>query len=101
MSNPILLLRRVGWMEAVSFILLVGIAMPLKYAWGKPEAVRIIGLVHGILFILFCAALARVMVVSRWPLSRGALVFVMALIPFGPLLIDGKLKRFQEQAPGN
>jgi integral membrane protein len=98
MSNPVMLLRWAGLIEAVSFILLVGIAMPLKYVWGKPEAVRVVGMAHGILFILFCIALARVMIVLRWPLGRGAFVFLMAVVPFGPFLIDGKLKRHEREA---
>lgn len=98
MGNPVTLVRWAGLMEAVSFILLVGIAMPLKYVWGKPEAVRVIGMAHGVLFILFCVALARVMMALRWPLGRGAFVFVMALVPFGPFLIDGKLKSFEREA---
>ena len=96
--NPVTALRWTGWMEAVSFVLLVGIAMPLKYGAGKPEAVRVLGMLHGILFVACCLALARVMVLLRWPIGRGAFVFVMALLPFGPVLIDGKLKRYERES---
>jgi len=83
--------------EAVSFILLVGIAMPLKYIWHMPLAVKIVGMAHGILFVVFCGALARVMLVSKWPLSRGALVFLAALFPFGPFLIDRRMKAWEAE----
>lgn len=98
MQNAMTFLRWAGCIEAISFILLVAIAMPLKYLWGKPEAVRVVGLIHGLLFIIFCAALLRVMITYRWPLARGAFVFTMALLPFGPFLIDGKLKRWEAQS---
>lgn len=71
--------------------------MPLKYAWGKPEAVRIIGMAHGILFVLFCFALARAMLAARWSMGRGALVFAASLVPFGPFMIDKRLKQDEQQ----
>ena len=46
-------LRSVGILEAISFLLLLGIAMPLKYAFGQPEMVRIVGMAHGVLWILY------------------------------------------------
>src|SRR5262245_3995185 len=96
--NSVTRLRYAGWIEAISFVLLVGIAMPLKYYWGNPQAVQIVGLIHGLLFILVCAALAHVMITARWSLRRGASIFVMALLPFGPFLIDSKLRRFEAEA---
>jgi integral membrane protein len=97
-QNSIGLLRRAGFMEAISFIVLIAGAMPLKYIWGRPEAVRVAGLIHGLLFIAFCAALLRVMILCRWPLGRGTFVFAMALLPFGPFLIDRKLRDWEAQA---
>jgi integral membrane protein len=91
-------LRWAGLIEAVSYILLVAIAMPLKYIWGRPEAVSVVGMIHGVLFVIFCAALLQVVYRVRWPLGRAALVFVMALLPFGPFLIDGRMKRWELEA---
>jgi integral membrane protein len=65
--------------------------MPLKYLAGIPAAVKIVGWAHGILFITFCFALLRTMLIARWKLDRGALVFVAALLPFGPFLVDRRL----------
>jgi len=82
-------------LEAVSFLLLLGVAMPLKYAAGMPIAVRILGPIHGILFI----ALAYVTVLAKsevkWSMQQAALVMAASLLPFGPFLIDGRLKREQ------
>jgi len=99
-KNPIPLLRVLGLIEGVSFIVLMGVAMPLKYFAGMPGAVRVFGWAHGVLFTLVCVALARAAILARWPASRAATVFVAAILPFGPFLIDGRMKRWEaEYAP--
>lgn len=45
--------RLIGFLEALSFLILLLIAMPLKYIWGQPEAVKIVGSAHGGLFLLY------------------------------------------------
>lgn len=52
-NNTLNRLRSIGILEAISFILLLGIAMPLKYLFGQPELVRIVGMAHGILWVLY------------------------------------------------
>ena len=98
MNRAVHLLRIVGLTEAVSYMLLVGIAMPLKYIWGQPQAVRMVGMIHGILFVLFCIALLRATIVAKWPLSRAALLFVASLLPFGPFLLDKRMKQWEMEA---
>ena len=97
MSLPTTWLRRLAWLEGLSFLLLVGVAMPLKYAAGKPEAVKIFGWIHGGLFMLVCAVLLVVMRRRRWSLRRGALVFVAALIPLGPFIFDSRIARWEAE----
>ena len=65
MNRAVHFLRMVGLTEAVSYMLLVGVAMPLKYIWGQPQAVRVVGMIHGILFILFCVALVRATLAAK------------------------------------
>jgi integral membrane protein len=100
LKTPIGRLRAIAFLEGCSFLLLLGIAMPLKYLAGLPVAVRIVGSIHGALFILFCAALAHAMVVARWSMARGGLVFASSLVPFGTFAIDGRLKREDEALLG-
>ena len=92
--NPIPPLRTLAIVEAVSFLVLLLVAMPLKYLAGLPGAVKVVGWLHGLLFIAFCAALIHATVAARWPLARAALVFVAALLPFGPFLLDRRMKQY-------
>jgi integral membrane protein len=96
-KSPIPFLRRAGQVEAVSFLVLVCVAMPLKYMAGMPMAVKVVGWIHGVLFIAFCIALLRAMLIARWGLDRGALVFVAALLPFGPFVVDRRILAYDEE----
>lgn len=100
MKNPIEFLRRTAVVEGVSFLVLLGIAMPLKYIYGQPQAVRIVGMLHGVLFVVFCAALLYVTLVARWPMSRAALVFAASIIPFGPWLVDRRMNEYAREFRG-
>lgn len=93
-------LRRVGLLEGASYVLLLFIAMPLKYLLDQPMAVRITGIVHGGLFILLLYALVLVIVQRRWPPQRSLLVLGAALIPLGPWFIDRMLRREMEAEEG-
>ncbi len=92
-SSPIGRLRIISITEGISFVLLLGIAMPLKYMAGIPEAVFIVGLVHGLLFILFCMALLNAWLACRWGMGPPAWIFLASLIPFAPLLVERWLRR--------
>lgn len=86
-------LRRLGFIEGLSTLVLFGIAMPLKYMAGMPMAVRIVGSLHGFLFIGLVAML--LLAVSRVPISR-VMAFtgiIAAVVPFGPFVFDRWLVR--------
>ena len=100
LRSPIGRLRVVAFVEGCSYLLLLAVAMPLKYFAGLPLAVKIVGSVHGALFLLFCAALVQAMVVARWSVLRGGVVFTSSLIPFGTFVINGWLKREDERLDG-
>jgi integral membrane protein len=78
---------------------LLGVAMPLKYVLGMPMAVRVVGALHGALFVLYGLAVLHVMRVHRWPLDRGMLAMIAAVLPFGPWIFDRMLLR-REAASG-
>jgi integral membrane protein len=97
MRNPIPLLRKIAILEGVSFLVLLGVAMPLKYLAGLPLAVKIVGWLHGLLFMAFVLALLRTMVRTRWPMRRGAMVFIAALLPFGPFVMDRRMRVYEAE----
>ena len=95
MKNPVSLLRLVSLAEGVSYVVLLGIAMPLKYGANMPGAVKIVGAIHGALFVVFCVALLRAMLGARWPISRAALVFVASLVPLAAFWMDRRIREWQ------
>lgn len=85
-------LRLAGIVEGISWLVLLFVAMPLKYGFGLPMAVRIVGAAHGGLFIIFVALLAWAHFSRRWTLFRSGTLFVSALLPFGFLFVDRTLQ---------
>jgi len=91
--SPLRQFRVVAYLEGISYLLLLGVAMPLKYWAGLPAAVRVMGSLHGALFVVFVIALARAAAARSWPLTRTAWVFASSLVPFGMLFLDRALQR--------
>lgn len=81
--------KPLGYTEAVSLLLLVGFAMPMKYIWGHPEFVRYIGAIHGALFVMYVIALFtyRRALSFSWAQLAGAVV--LSSVPFGPFITFG------------
>ena len=94
-STPVSL-RSLSWLaliEGASLVALVGIAMPLKYYAGLPEAVRIVGMAHGLLFLWASATLAVVLARGHLSPLKGLGVFAASLVPFAGLWSHGMLVR--------
>ncbi len=91
--------RAVGLVEGVSYLVLLGIAMPLKYLGNMPLPVKVVGWIHGVLFVSFCAVLAYAWLTKRLTFVRSVLVFLAALVPFGTFAIDKWLKGIDEAEP--
>jgi integral membrane protein len=91
--NSIYSLRLLGNIEGISYLLLLGIAMPMKYFFGFPMAVKIVGMAHGVLFIAYCLLLALQMKANKWNLLFGIYLFAATLIPFGTFVTDRKLSK--------
>ncbi len=86
-------LRVVAFTEGVSFLVLLLIAMPLKYAAGLPQAVRVVGMAHGLLFVLYVLYAVLAKVEYGWSFRKLALALGAALVPFGPFYADKHLFR--------
>jgi integral membrane protein len=92
LKSPIGRLRAIGLSEGLSFLVLLGVAMPLKYLADLPLAVRIVGWIHGVLFIAYCWVLFEVATDRGWSWTKKAKLFVAALLPFGPFVMDKGLR---------
>lgn len=82
----------IGRVEAVSFLVLLLVAMPLKYLAGMPLAVRIVGMAHGVLFIMYVLALLRAAGEGKWPHRRSLQGLLASVIPLGPFWFEGRLR---------
>jgi len=86
-------LRLVAFLEGVSFLVLLLIAMPLKYLAGQPLAVRQVGMAHGVLFVLYLLLLAQQSVARSWSWRTALLGLGASLVPLGTFWADRKLFR--------
>ncbi len=96
LKTPISRLRAIGIVEGISFLILLFIAMPLKYLMQKPQAVSVVGMAHGVLFLVFLVALIDAKLAHRWGAKKALVPFLASLIPFGPFVIDRRLKEEDE-----
>jgi integral membrane protein len=89
--------RWVAFLEGISFLVLLGVAMPLKYLADEPLAVRVVGMIHGVLFLVY-GAMVGVLVQQRgWSIARATEAMILSVVPFGTFVLDRRLAR--EPAP--
>lgn len=83
-----LTLKRFGYLEGASLIVLMGVAMPLKYLAEIDEAVRYTGMAHGVFFLIFVGWVFWAALKGKWPLEKTLGALVASVIPFGPFVAD-------------
>ncbi|GAK12429.1 DUF3817 domain-containing protein [Geomicrobium sp. JCM 19039] len=84
--------RRVGLIEGLSLITLLFIAMPLKYMAGMDQVVSVVGMAHGVLYLLYMAFVFLVTLTVRWSWKWFIGASAVAFIPFGNFVLDARLK---------
>ena len=92
--------RKVAFAEGVSFLVLLFIAMPLKYMFDMPRAVSIVGGLHGILFIAFIALAWEVKNECKKDWAWLVKSFIASIIPFGTFWMDSREWKKEEKALG-
>lgn len=97
MESRVKNLRIIGISEGVSFLVLLLIAMPMKYFLGIPEAVKLVGWIHGVLFIAYVVAVFMSFRAMRWGLVGITVALGASLVPLGTFILDKQLKRRQEE----
>lgn len=78
-------------LEGTSYLLLIGICMPLKYWLNIPEPTYSIGLAHGVLFVLYCSFVLFVAKKETWSMWKTFLALIASILPFGTFLADKQL----------
>ena len=82
--------RLIALLEGISFLVLLFIAMPMKYMMDMPEAVRTVGMLHGLLFVGYLLLLIPVKMDENWSFSLLMKSILVSLIPFGTFYADKK-----------
>lgn len=92
-TSPKARLRVIGLLEGISYLVLLVIAVPLKRFGGHPEAVEIIGPIHGLLFLLYVMTVIQAKIEFRWPIGRTLLALAASVIPGGTFWADQAIFR--------
>jgi len=82
--------RIIAFLEGLSYILLLGIATPIKYVFNDPQYVKLLGMPHGLLFILYIAIAYILKNEFNWDNKNFGIVLLASIIPFGTFYIDRK-----------
>ncbi|MNI15724.1 hypothetical protein D3C73_690270 [compost metagenome] len=82
-----------GIIEGISFLVLLLIAMPLKYAADMPGPVAWIGPIHGFLFVVYLIAVAHATLLKLLTIPQALIAAIAAFLPFGPILFDTWLRK--------
>lgn len=94
MNEPIInRFRRVAIAEGWSFLILIFIAMPLKYLADWPWAVKVVGWAHGVLFIGYWVTAVPLFTKLKWEFDRVIGLGLAALLPFGTFVMERKWLR--------
>lgn len=83
----------VALLEGVTFLALLGVAMPLKYLAGIALATRVMGLIHGLAFLAYAVVLIDALAMRRWSNKTVALGFLAAVLPAGTFVFVARLRR--------
>jgi len=95
LQNSVKKLGIINTVEGYSYLILLFVAMPLKYMFALPLAVKIIGMLHGILFVTFIYLLLEAWLEKRWSFFENVIFFVATLIPFGTFFTKNRIKSYE------
>ena len=101
LSNSIRNLRVIGILEGISYLVLLCIAMPLKYMMDLPHAVKVVGWAHGVLFMLYIPAVFLAWRPMGWKFIQGMIALAASLVPLGTFFLDKQLSRREKQLAEN
>ena len=85
--------RIIALLEGISYVLLLFIAVPIKYAYGEALFVKILGMPHGLLFMIYILLTIVLVFKNNWIKKNFFYVIAASVIPFGTFIVDFKLKK--------
>ena len=88
--------RTIAVLEGLSYVLLLGVAMPLKYVWGMPMAVKIVGWAHGMLFIAYLVSGHLTASRLAWKPKFRAWALMASLIPLAAFVLERQMAQMTE-----
>lgn len=83
--------RKIALIEGISFLLILFVTMPLKYIWNIPEPTYFVGMVHGVLFVIYVVLAFWVYAAARLKLITLFWILLASIIPFGTFVADEKI----------
>lgn len=89
-SKQLLFFKWISILEGLSFLLLLGIAMPLKYIFNMPQMVQTVGMAHGVLFIAYILSCLFLIKPMNWNFKQTGVIMACSLLPFGPFYVEKK-----------
>jgi integral membrane protein len=89
--------RIIAFAEGISYLILLFIAMPLKYVWGQPGAVKSFGTIHGLLFVLYILYLFLCKIEYRWTVKKALILLGISVVPFGNFYADKHYLQHENQ----
>ena len=82
--------RIIAFLEGVSYILLLFIAVPIKYNLGDPTYVKLLGMPHGLLFVAYIVFAFLIKENKNWGIKDLGIVLLASILPFGTFYVDWK-----------
>lgn len=90
LQNQVRIFKWISIFEGISFLVLLLIAMPLKYIWNAPEMVQIVGMAHGLLFVVYILGALLLFKPLGWNLKTLMIVCLSSVLPLGPFYVEKK-----------
>jgi integral membrane protein len=87
------LFRLIAFLEGASYLLLLFVAVPIKYSLGDPSYVKLLGMPHGVLFLTYIGFAFYLKMEQNWNLKTFAIVLLGSVLPFGTFYVDKKFLR--------
>lgn len=90
LNHQVKAFRWISILEGISFLVLLLIAMPLKYIWDAPRMVEVVGMAHGILFVAYILGALLLFKPLGWNFKTLTLVCISSVLPLGPFYVEKK-----------